>query len=188
MKITAILFFLLIPYLSEADFYQYNTSTLDITGSTQFDTFDVAGHAYFNSPDALPVPSGCTSGRLEWSRVNRHPNPSAIVLKTELVLFQCEQVSSGDEVDAIVERESKALCDSLPQPDPLLTQLLADIDRLCVADSADQDCIDARTAYTAIATARARTSVDDHADAKRVAEAIQTLHTEAATFKSGQGW
>ena len=178
--------------IAYAGHYQYNTATRQVTGFTTKDTPPLSGHAYYEVREAnrpsWPTPPDCTTGSAGWTVVNRHPNPTSIQLKSGLQFFRCQQVGSAEEVDAIVDRESKALCDSLPQPDPLLTQLLVDIDRLCVADSVDQDCIDARTAYTAIVTARARSSADDHADAKRVAEAIQTLHTEAATFKTQQGW
>ena len=189
IMILTVLFFSVSPVF--ASHYIYKTDDLSIDGFTTRPVLNLPGYGYLET-DAMvpqwPNPDGCSSGRPEWSRVDQHPNPTSLVLKSGLLFFRCELVFSADDVDAIVDQRSKVLCDSLPQPDPLLTQLLADIDRLCAADSTDQDCIDARTAYTAVQTARARTSTDDPAEAKRVTEAIQTLHTEAATFKSAQGW
>ena len=135
-----------------------------------------------------PVPSsGCDEGRQGWSRVDQHPNPTAIVLKADLKIFRCQQVTSAAEVDAVVDQESKALCDAFPQPDPLVRQLKLDVDRICEGQSS-ADCTAANTAYEAVKSARASVAATDQAEAKRLTEAIQTLHTEARTFKDAQGW
>lgn len=178
---------------ASAFYYQYNTNTLAVTGGNMDASklINTVGHAYFEQAGnpTFPAPAGCPTGRAYWSQVNQHPNPTAIVLKADLKIFRCREVSSADDVDAIVNEQSKALCDAFPQPDPLVQQLKLDVDRVCEGDTADSgDCADARAAYTAVVTARARDAAADKAEAKRLTEAIQMLHTDAATFKSEQGW
>lgn len=171
--------------------YQYNTTTLDVTGGNMDENKlrNTPGYAYFEraGEPTFPAPTGCATGRLEWSRVDQHPNPTSIVLKSGIKVFRCRTVESADHVDAVVNELSKELCDRFPQPDPLVAQLKLDVDRICEGESSS-DCTAAEAAYEAVRTARAQSAATKQAEARRLTEAIQLLHTEAAVFKSDQGW
>lgn len=193
MRLLFVLSVLFLAAPASAFHYQYRIDTLAITGGNMDASklLNTSGYAYFYQAGepTFPVPSGCTYGRGQWSQVDQHPNPTAIVLKSDLKVFRCRNVASAEGVDAVVNEEAKALCDAFPQPDSLVQQLKADVDRVCAGDVADSgDCADARTAYAAVVMARARDAAADKAEAKRLTEAIQTLHTEAETFKTAQGW
>lgn len=184
-----LLVFLVPP--AHAYHYQYKVDTLEVTGGNMDASIltITPGYAYFEQAGepAYPAPSGCSTGRSYWSAVDQHPNPTRLVVRSGLTIFRCRQVSSAASVDAVVDEESKQLCDSFPQPDPLVRQLKLDVDRVCEGESS-ADCTAANAAYEAVKAARAPVAATEQAEAKRLTEAIQTLHTEAETFKTAQGW
>lgn len=163
---------------SQAAFLQYKTDTMEVVGASDNPIGSVTGHAVVQDDRFTvanypwPAPSGCPTGKLEWTQVDT-ANPLALSVEPGL-FFRCELVESADDVDNVVKEKVNA--STQQQTSVEFDEMLSAFRKLvrdCPPAITTQECIDKRAEANAVLD-----------EAKIRQDANDELRKDAARFKA----
>lgn len=183
--LTAVMMFLGVP-AAMGDVIYYKAATGEIVEAFKepVPVHDGFAQVIVTNADSIiwPVPSGCTVGKLKWSRIVLPiTDPPVFMLNPALKFFRCQLVSSATDVDLVSEKEVTNLAG--PSVQQMLKQTRQAIKLL---DLLTVECPSGST--TTNCDTKRMKALNDRATMLSLYSQIEQIYQDATTFKAAQGW
>lgn len=194
-----VLVILMYPWTLLAASLQYNLSTSfvitasneTIAAATGYDIITIAEPV---SAIVWPVPSGCSVGQADWTRITDAGGVSAagagMAVRTDLFWFTssstlltgCHQVESWADLKKIVEAAIAGGIDGFDFFRPL-AHFKGATEKKCPSGNNSPACVAARASQATL-----EASFPSEAELDALLAQAATLRTESIAFKSARGW